>query len=375
MKKICFVTATRAEYGLLKWLMKEIDNSDKFELQIIVTGGHLIKEQGYTITHIEADGFAINEKVDCCLDTSTQASIAESMGRMAVLFPSVFRKLKPDYLVVLGDRYELLPICNSAFVMRIPIIHISGGDVTQGAIDDGIRNAVTMLADYHFPGTKDSADNIIRMRGSDKYIWTVGELGLDAFRRERLMSRLQIADTLDLDVDREWVLFTYHAETKETLDYNLDAVRNSLALLVEMSGYQIVATYANADYGGRYINQLLEEETRKYSSLKVFPSLGQRRYLSYMKQVRFIIGNSSSGIVEAPWLKIPVVNIGNRQNGRHQCANIIQCGIDRKSIKLAIEKAVHMDIGKNDLIYWGDGHTAERIVGILLKEVGDRQDG
>ncbi len=170
MIKICFVTATRAEYGLLKWLMKEVEKAENFVLQVVVTGAHLVEEQGHTIDAIIDDGFCVDAKVDAHLNTDSTQAIAESMGRMAQLFSLVFSKLSPDYVVVLGDRYELLPIVNTAFVMRIPIIHLSGGDVTEGAIDDGIRNAVTMLSEYHFPGTKDGANNISRMRGSSKNV-------------------------------------------------------------------------------------------------------------------------------------------------------------------------------------------------------------
>src|SRR5574344_2348781 len=199
MKKICFVTAARSEYGLLKWIMKDIAADKDFQLQLIVTGGHLLQSQGHTIDTIISDGFNIDATVNANLDVSSTAKIAASMGRMAELFAPVFEKLTPDLLFVLGDRYELLPICNTAFVMRIPIAHISGGDVTEGAIDDGIRNAVTMLSTYHFPGTTDSARNIERMRNSNKNIWAVGEPGLDAFNRIKMMSRKELAENLNLD--------------------------------------------------------------------------------------------------------------------------------------------------------------------------------
>lgn len=369
MKKICFVTATRAEYGLLKWLMKDIEESNEFKLQVVVTGAHLLEEQGHTIDIIKADGFSVDEVVDAQLDTSSTEAIADAMGRMAQMFSHTFAKLSPDYVVVLGDRYELLPIVNTAFVMCIPIIHLSGGDVTEGAIDDGIRNAVTMLSEYHFPGTKDSADNIIRMRGSDKNVWAVGEPGLDSFNREPLMTREELAENLNINTDDMWVLFTYHAETKESFEYNLNAVKNSLDLLSKIKGIQIVATYSNTDFGGKNINEYLEHVARILpEKIHVIPSLGNRRYLSFMKQVSFVMGNSSSGIVEAPTLGVPVINIGDRQKGRHQCSNIIQTSIEKDAIKVAIESAMSIDLVQKDY-YWGDGHTAEKIIGILKKEL------
>ncbi len=369
MKKICVVTASRSEYGLLKWLMKEIDNSADFELQLLVTGAHLLEEQGHTIDNIRDDGFEINEIIDVRIDTTSTEEIAYSMGLMAQEFSHVLGRLKPDYLTVLGDRYELLPIVNTAFVMNIPIIHLSGGDVTEGAIDDGIRNAVTMLSEYHFPGTKDSADNIIRMRGSAKNVWFVGEPGLDSFYRESLMSREELASNLGLDLDSKWILFTFHAETKESIDYNLITVKNCISSLLHIDGAQIVATYSNADFGGKLINEYLDKMSKATpDKIKVIPSLGNRRYLSYMKQVRFIIGNSSSGITEAPTLGVPVINIGDRQKGRHFCENVIPTKSDTTSIEKSIIKAMNASHLNNDY-YWGDGHTAERIIDILTKEL------
>lgn len=370
MKKICFVTAARSEYGLLKWLMREVEQSPELELQLVVTGGHLLKEQGYTMNQIVEDGFKTDAVVDANLDTSTSVSIANSMGRMMEGFSKAFQELNPDYVVVLGDRYELLAICSTAFVMRIPIIHISGGDVTEGAIDDGIRNAVTMLADYHFPGTEDSKNNIIRMRNTDKNIWAVGELGLDAFFYQKLLSRRELAENLNLEFDKKWILMTYHSETKESLEYNLRTVKYCVELLKELKGYQIVVTYSNADFGGKQINEWLENAAKdSKEKLTVVPSLGSLRYLSFMRQVEFVIGNSSSGIVEAPILGIPVINIGNRQKGRYQCRNIIQCTANKKDIKNSIYKAIHNEVDATDSDYWGDGGAAKRILKILEKEL------
>lgn len=364
--KICFVTAARSEYGLLKWLMHDVKESDKFQLQLIVTGGHLIQEQGHTIDQIIEDGYTPDAIVDAQLDTTSTATIAESMGRMAEKFAPAFEELKPDYLLVLGDRYELLPIINTAFVMRIPIIHLSGGDVTEGAIDDGVRNAVTMLATYHFPGTPDSAKNVIRMRGSDRNVWAVGEPGLDAFNREQLMSREGLAQNLGLEINSKWILMTYHAETRESLEYNLNTVKNCIEALNELHEYQVVMTYANADFGGKEINELLEKAGESNpKKFTVIPSLGHLRYLSFMKQASFVIGNSSSGIVEAPFMKIPVLNIGHRQKGRYLCNNIVQCGCGLEEIKQAIKTALHKEINDADLTYWGDGHTSEKIIKIL----------
>ena len=367
MIKICIITAARSEYGCLKWIISDIRDCDEFQLQLIVTGGHLSYEQGHTIDQIIEDGFLINYIVDSKLDTSSTARIAESMGRMAEGFTVAFEKIAPDYILILGDRYELLPICSTAFVMGIPIIHLSGGDVTEGAIDDGIRNAVTMLAEYHFPGTDEAARNIIRMRGTQKHIWTVGEPGLDAFNREKLLSREELARDIGLHVNTDWGLMTYHPETKRNVEYNLRNVRYCIEELLKNENLQMVITYANADFGGREINEYIEEQALLYpDKIRTIPSLGHRKYLSYLRQVKFMIGNSSSGIVEAPFMNIPVINIGDRQKGRFLCDNIIQCRGNKSEIRKAIS---NLDVIINrrhyNNYYWGDGHTSERIVEIL----------
>lgn len=366
MKKICVVTAARSEYGLLKWVMTDIEKSEKFILQVIVTGAHLSKEQGYTVEQITEDGFKIDYKADVKLDTSSKVKIAESMGRMALEFANAYELLKPDYVLVLGDRYEMLPICNTAFVMGIPIIHLSGGDITEGAIDDGIRNAVTMLATYHFPGNRESAERVAAMRDTKMNVWAVGEPGLDSLFREELMDRSELADSLGLDVNRRWALMTYHPETRADLEVNLSAVENCINAILKRNKEQLVITYANADFGGKEINEYIEKRAKDEPvRIKVVASLGHRRYLSFMKQVEYVIGNSSSGIVEAPIIGIPAINIGNRQKGRYQCGNVIQCASDYSSIETALDKASAGVASADDATYWGEGNTSRKIVEIL----------
>lgn len=369
-KKICIVTAARSEYGILRWLIDDLSHSEIFKLQLAVTGGHLLAEQGHTIDEIIEDGYEITDIVDAGLDSSSKSELASYMGRLAEGFSKCFERLSPDYVMVLGDRYELLPICNTAYVMGIPIIHISGGDVTEGAIDDGIRNAVTMLATYHFPGTESSRQNIIRMRNSDKNIWAVGEPGLDIFNRIPLLTRDELSKDLKINSLDKWILMTYHPETTESLDYNMNAVKNIISCLDKLSGYETVITYANADFGGREINDFLENFVKSHSGkFRILPSLGQKRYVSFMKQAALVIGNSSSGICEAPFLKVPVVNVGDRQKGRYLCDNIIQTMPDMSSISDSIIKAVTTKIMGSDSNYWGDGHASINIENILSREI------
>lgn len=372
MKKIAVITAARSEYGLLKWIMKALEASDKFELQLIVTGAHLMNSQGHTVDYITEDGFKIDYTIECSIEPETKQDIVNTMSEMMEGAAKAYEELKPDYIVVLGDRYELLSFCNAALIMQIPIIHISGGDITEGAIDNSIRNSITMLADYHFPGTKDSADNIVRMLGRSNKIWCIGEPGLDAFYKEKLMSREELADNLNLDGSKKWILMTYHTETRIAPEANMAAVKACIENLLRLENTQAVITYANADLGGKQINEYLEETSEKYhESIRVIPSLGQKRYLSFMKQAFMVIGNSSSGIVEAPMFDIPVVNIGDRQKGRHICENIFCTDADEKSIETAIINAGNYNKGQNaDMNFWGDGHTAERFIQILEKELG-----
>ena len=253
-------------------------------------------------------------------------------------------------------------------MMQIPIAHLSGGDVTEGALDDGIRNAVTMLATYHFPITRDCAENIRRMRGDNKNIYVTGSTSLDLFKRIKLMTRKQLAEDLCLDINKKWVLCTIHPETKQTIKYNYKMAENLIAVLKKLpKDYQIVITNANADLGGKEINELIVKATEDNSgSFFHVPSLGQKRYLSFMKQTELVIGNSSSGIMETPYLGIPTVNIGKRQRGRHICSNIIQSGIKANEIKLAINEAMSSK-SRVKSTYWGNGDATSKIVKVLKK--------
>lgn len=370
MKKICIVTATRAEYSYLKWLIKDIQVDSSFELQVIATGTHLDKLQGHTIDQIIEDGILVAAEVNANLDNSSTRTICETMARYGNGFAEVFFRLQPDIVVVLGDRYELLPICSTAFMMQIPIAHLSGGDVTAGALDDGVRNAVTMLATYHFPITEDCAKNVIRMRGEDKNVFITGSTSLDFFNRMGLMTRKELAENLGLDVNKRWALCTLHSETKQDILYNMQMGKNLILAMKEgLKDFQIIITNANADLGGKEINELMAKAVEENPSHFVLvPSLGQKRYLSYMKQAEFVIGNSSSGIIESPYLGVPTVNIGDRQKGRYHCQNVIQSGIEKADIKSAIQEALSGKYAVKST-YWGDGNATEKILRVL-KEAG-----
>lgn len=362
MKKVCIITAARSEYGLLRWTIDGVQKNPKLELQLVVTGAHLMAEHGYTYKCIEEDGYPISTKVEMGLNCDTKEMIVESMGRCSLGFAKALSSLQPDMLVVLGDRYELLPICSAALVMNIPIAHISGGDVTIGAIDNEVRNAITMMATLHFPGVQDSADNIVRMRNSNKFVWCVGEPGLDNFRHASLMSREELSESIGIPTSNKWILVTLHPETNESLEYNMQMAHNIFELTASIEDASIVISKANADFGGSQINEYWERISKANpEKYHLFPSLGQLRYLSFMNECYAVLGNSSSGIVEAPCLGSWVINIGNRQTGRHICKNVYQVDNDISDIRKAW-KAIE---GNNEKIfdsYYGDGCTSEKIV-------------
>ena len=366
LKKVCIITAARSEYGLLKWVIDGVYNDPELELQLVVTGAHLSVEHGNTVRFIEEDGYPIIARVDMHLASDNRKDIVRSMGYCSTGMSDVLEQLQPDVVVVLGDRYELLPIVSAALVMGFPVAHLSGGDVTEGAIDNEVRNAVSMMSAVHFPGVESSADNLRRMLGKDAPIFTAGEPGLESFLRFDLMSRAELAGNIGLDVDKKWCLVTLHSETKLSLEENLEMVKNLFESMQQTKNVQFVISKANADFGGMQINGFWEENVKQDADkYHLFSSLGQRRYLSFMQQTVGVIGNSSSGIVEAPFLGIPVINIGERQKGRHLCKNVIQCDRTMESINAAFGKM----LAQPKIIdnYYGDGHTSEFII-TKLKE-------
>ena len=361
MKKVCVVTASRSEYGLMRWIIDEIHHDGEIKLQLVVTGAHLSPDQGLTYKFIEKDGYPISEKVPMLLSSNDEVSIAKSMGVCSISLADTFNRLQPDLIVVLGDRYELLPIVSTAVVLRIPIAHIGGGDITEGAIDNEVRNAVTMMSTLHFPGVEEATNNIMRMRGSDNLIYKVGELGLDSFNREKLWSKEETAQSLHLKINKKWCLVTLHPETKLTLAENVLMAKSLGEVMRYSKNVQFVITKANADTGGMMINNFWSDIVSDYPEyMQLYSSLGHIRYLSFMKHADMILGNSSSGMIEAPFLGTPVVNIGDRQKGRHICSNVICCERSTDKILEAFNKAQILKRSVDK--YWGDGNSSERVV-------------
>ncbi len=363
-RKVCVVTAARSEYGLLRWTLHEMAHSQTLQPQLVVTGSHLAVEQGHTIDAIRADGFPIDRCVEMELATDTATAIARSMGRCAEGMADAFEELQPDLLLVLGDRYELLPIGSTALVMGIPIAHLSGGDRTEGAIDNRIRNALTMMASLHLPGTEESARRIRRMTGGREPIHPVGEPGLENFLRCEPIPRTVLAKELELDLSKRWVLLTLHPETLASPAYNRSLAENLLTVLDAIDDIQVIVTHANADLGGLEINRLFraaaEHCPQRY---RLFPSLGQTRYLSLMREAWVVAGNSSSGIVEAPFIGRPAIDVGDRQKGRHRCPSVLHAENSPQPIAHAFQRLRGLHFAPNR--FWGDGHTSQRIVQAL----------
>lgn len=358
-RKICIVTGTRAEYGLLSNLMNLIQNDQAFELQIIATGMHLSPEFGLTYKQIEADGFHINEKVEMLLSADTSTAVVKSMGLATIGFADAFERLNPDLLVILGDRFEMLAAAQSALIMQIPIAHIHGGECTFGAYDDAIRHSITKMATWHFTSTDGHRNRVIQLGENPERVWNVGALGIAHTIHFPLLTKDNVYEQLNLNKEKEILLITYHPETNG----NANSIHNLLKVLHDFDDYNLIFTKSNADNGGRYINLEIEKSLQQFEDAQLYNSLGQLRYLSIAKYASVVIGNSSSALIEVPYLQTPTVNIGNRQEGRERPNSVIDCAGDSLSIQKAIQKALQFD-GEYYQIF-GDGHTANRIIDCL----------
>lgn len=356
-RKICIVTGTRAEYGLLSNLMQLIQNDKDFELQIIATGMHLSPEFGLTYKQIEADGFYIKEKVEMLLSADTSTAVVKSMGLATIGFADALERLKPELLIVLGDRFEMLAIAQTALIMQIPIAHIHGGECTFGAYDDAIRHSITKMATWHFTSTEGHRNRVIQLGETPERVVNVGAIGIDHTLQLNLMDEKTIYKELAISDEKPFFLITYHPETNG--DYNgVDLLLKALSTY--QNQYHFIFTKSNADNGGREINERLGQYVSKHpNSTKLYDSLGQIRYLSTVKSATLVIGNSSSGLIEVPYLHTPTINCGDRQKGRERPASVIDCEVSVEAIRNAIDYALQNDIQYEKI--FGDGHTANKI--------------
>ena len=374
MRKIAVISGTRAEYGLLKNTLTEINKCKNLQLQLIVTGAHLSEEFGYTVNEIINDGFIIEEKIPILMRNNDTNSVPKEMGLLMIQLSQTFKRIEPDILLILGDRYEIFAAASVAMSMNIPIAHISGGEITEGAIDEQIRHAITKMAHLHFPGAEVYSKNIINMGEEPWRVFNVGDPGIENIKLTKFLTKQEINEELNVVVDEQTLLVTYHPVTLEA-DLLLSQVENLIAALEKVNKNMII-TYPNADNGGDYIIRKLEEFKKNNVKVHLFKNLGMLRYLSVMNLCGAVVGNSSSALVEAPYLKVPVVNIGNRQKGRMMADNIICCDNDRANIIIAIEEALSIEfkekVRKSKSLY-GEGNTSKEIVNILEKiEINDK---
>ena len=367
MRKIAVVTGTRSEYGLLYWTMKEIQNDKDLQLQLVVTGNHLVKEYGYTVEQIKKDGFLIDEEIDMIINSEKKSSIAKSMGIELIQMAQCFDRLKPDILLILGDRYETFIAAVCAMMMNIPIAHMNGGESTEGAIDEQIRHAITKMAHIHFSGAEYYKERIIKMGEEPWRVFNVGEAGIENIKKLEFMSKQQIEEELNVKFNKKIFLITYHPVTLD-VDNIEEQIDNLLETISKFNAIYIF-TYPNADFGSKIIIDKIKKFIKENKNANVFYNLGQKRYLSLLNYVDVMIGNSSSGIIESPIFKLPVVNIGDRQKGRLKNKNVIDTGYSKSDIYSGIYKALYDKKFKDNLEQmknlYGDGTTSKQVVHIL----------
>lgn len=340
MKRIGIMTGTRAEYGLLKPLMQEINKDNDLELYLIVSGMHLSPEFGMTYQEIEEDGFEINAKVEMLLSSDSPAGISKSIGLGVIGFADEFQRADLDMLILLGDRYEALSAAICAMVMRIPIAHLHGGELTEGAIDEGIRHSITKMSYLHFTSTEQYRNRVIQLGENPERVFYVGALGVENIKKINLMTKEELERSIHFEIDENTVIVTYHPVTLENNTVE-EQFLNLLEVLDRNPKIRMIFTKANADTNGRIVNELIDKYAAQNSERAcAFVALGQKRYLSALKYCRIVIGNSSSGIIEAPSFGKPIINIGDRQKGRICADSVINCGYTQQEIQQAMETAL-----------------------------------
>ena len=365
-RKICVVTGNRAEYGHLFWLMKEVETDPDLILQLAVTGTHLSEKFGHTVSVIEEDGFSVDARINLELGDDSPAGVARSMGLGVIGFGEAFDALKPDIVVVLGDRYEILAAAQAAMIARIPIAHIHGGEITEGAMDDAMRHAITKMAHLHFVAAEPYAACVIQLGEMPERVFTLGTPGLDNVDKLDFLDREGLDRALGFKPGEAFFLVTYHPVTAgvDAGGSDLEA-EEMLSALDEYPDHRVVLTGVNADPGRDRIADLLSDYAAKNKNrVSLHVSLGQLKYLSAMKFVDAVIGNSSSGIVEAPALGVPTVNIGTRQKGRLRASSIIDCAGNRNDIAAAIDRALEPEfrVGLKTMTPpYGVGGASEKI--------------
>lgn len=366
-KKIAVLTATRAEYGLLKRIIVALNNTKEFEAEVVVTGAHLSPEFGLTYLDIQEDHIPIAKKIEILLSSDTPIGISKSMGLAMISFAEYFDESRPDALIVLGDRYETLAVCCAAMNARIPIVHLYGGETTEGAVDEAIRHSITKMSYLHFTATEQYRRRVIQLGEHPDRVFTVGAMGIENILTTKLLSKRELEESISFSLERPYAVVTFHPVTLESESAKTQ-FEEILSAFTRHDEMKYIFTKANADADGRIINRMIEEYVSGNANAICFESLGSLRYLSALKYSSMVIGNSSSGLLEVPSFKVPTINIGDRQKGRMQADSVINCRADAmeidKAMQLVCSKEFRDKIAdvKNP---YGDGKTSEKIVEVL----------
>lgn len=363
-RKICVITGTRAEYGLLRWVMQGIKDDPELTLQVIATGMHLSPEFGLTYREIEKDGFQIARKVEMLTSSDTSVGIAKSMGLGLIGFADALNELNPDLIVVLGDRFEIFAAVAAALVARIPVAHLHGGEATEGLIDEAIRHSITKMSHLHFVAAEEYRQRVIQLGEQPERVFLVGGLGIDNIKRLKLLDRAELEASIDFQLGAKNLLITFHPVTLETSTAE-DQMAELLAALAELKDTQLIFTMPNADTDGRTLIKMVQQFVARHPNARAYTSLGQLRYLSCVAQVDGVVGNSSSGLAEVPSFKKGTINIGDRQRGRLQAASVINCEPTRQSIETALKRLYFADfqVTLNQVLNpYGEGGASEKII-------------
>ena len=368
-KKICVVTGTRAEYGLLYWLLKKIKENNSTELQLVVTGAHLSKDFGFTKNEILKDGFKISREIDIILSSDSASSITKSLGLAFLGFADALKELKPDIMILLGDRYELLAAAYSATIANIPIAHFHGGELSEGSSDEPTRHSITKMSHIHFVSTPQYKKRVIQLGENPKSVFMIGAMGIENINKLNLLTKIYFEKSINFKLAKKNILITYHPVTFEGMTTK-NQFNNLLKALSSFRDINYIFTMPNADKDGRIIIDLIKKFVQKFSNKSVYIyNMGQVRYLSAFKYIDAVVGNSSSGIIEAPSFKIATINIGERQRGRIRAKSVIDCDYNEKSIIKSIKKVFSSDFKKKlkKIINPYDGNTSQKSFDVIKK--------
>lgn len=369
-RKVCVVTGTRAEFGLLRWLMGEIQSHPQLELQVIATGMHLSPEFGSTYREIEEAGFEVDARVEMLLSSDTNAAVTKSMGLGVIGFADAYERLTPDIVVVLGDRFEIFAATSAAMIAGVPVAHLHGGETTEGAFDEAIRHSITKMSHLHFVAADEYRQRVVQLGEYPDRVFNFGGMGIDAIKRIKLLSREELERSLELSFGEKSLLVTFHPVTLEGGASSAAQMNELLAALEGLNDTTLIFTMPNADTGGRELSAMVRRFAENHANARVYTSLGQLRYFSCLSQVSGVVGNSSSGLLEAPAFHIGTVNIGDRQKGRLKASSVIDCEPNRKAIAAALDKLYSADFqaGLTSAFNpYGNGGASEAIVKILAE--------